>query len=66
MAASGSNCLAFSMGASCVGSKRLFDASAEDGVTVSMLFDKEVLVVLAHNSFWLRFEGLAASSTGLL
>jgi hypothetical protein len=29
--------------------KGLFDAAAEDGITVSVLFDKEVLVVLTHS-----------------
>jgi hypothetical protein len=31
--------------------KRLFHAAAENGVTVIVLFDKEVFVVLAHNCF---------------
>jgi hypothetical protein len=58
MAASGSNFLAFSIAASCVGStaRGFSTPPRRNGVTVIVLFDKEVFVVLAHNCFRVAFD----------
>jgi hypothetical protein len=43
----------------CLDGEGLFDAAAEDGVTVRMFFDKKAFVLVAHNRFRVVFISLS-------